>query len=471
MEYIHRTQALNLFFGGGMRWKALSLSAVCPGVFLTLAVCLASTAASAGGRGPGKSLKRLSIAEAGAFERMLAKVHRALAKNYYDPAFRGVDMDARYANYSERLKKAETRGEALAVISAYFAALRDAHSYFAPPDGARRADYGFHFEFFGGRCLVTAVQPDSDAARELQAGDEIVSVDGVLARRENLAVLQRDVDSLDTGGTIRLSVRDTQENTREVALTDDSGQDVSDPVYREVSFADSSARNAAASEQSLSALVRERWVANGNIFIWKMPWFGLDDVQTDSMMQRARKEQALILDLRGNRGGVVGSLQYLTGWFFSDNVLIATPDGRKSMEPIFARGRKKPFTGELFVLVDSRSASGAELFARVMQIEHRGIVIGDRTAGAVRESRFYIFHDGELAPPYGVAISRADLVMSDGHSLEGAGVTPDVLVNPSAADIAAGRDPVLARAAQLAGLNLSAAEAGKFAPFEWAAVQ
>ena len=58
-------------------------------------------------------------------------------------------------------------------------------------------------------------------------------------------------------------------------------------------------------------------------------------------------------------------------------------------------------------------------------------------------------------------------MMTDGKSLEGTGVRPDEVVLPSALDLAAGRDPVLAHAAQLAGLSLDPVAAGKLFPFEW----
>jgi C-terminal processing protease CtpA/Prc len=61
---------------------------------------------------------------------------------------------------------------------------------------------------------------------------------------------------------------------------------------------------------------------------------------------------------------------------------------------------------------------------------------------------------------YGVSVTDADLVMADGGRLEGVGVLPDELILPTASDLAAGRDPVLARALTLAGAPLGAAEAG-----------
>jgi C-terminal processing protease CtpA/Prc len=69
---------------------------------------------------------------------------------------------------------------------------------------------------------------------------------------------------------------------------------------------------------------------------------------------------------------------------------------------------------------------------------------------------------------YGVSISEADLIMSDGKSLEHVGVEPDELLIPSAEALAKGEDPVLAHAAQELGVNISPAEAGKLFPYQWA---
>lgn len=57
--------------------------------------------------------------------------------------------------------------------------------------------------------------------------------------------------------------------------------------------------------------------------------------------------------------------------------------------------------------------------------------------------------------------------MADNKSLEKVGVTPDVVVLPTGADLTDGQDPAMVKAAELAGLKLDAAAAGKLFPFEW----
>lgn len=141
---------------------------------------------------------------------------------------------------------------------------------------------------------------------------------------------------------------------------------------------------------------------------------------------------------------------------------------RKETKPITAKTRKDVFTGKLVVLIDSESGSAAELFARMIQLEKRGTVIGDRSAGAVMRSMFHDHQTGlDVIVPYGVSITDADIIMPDGKSLEHTGVIPDEIKIPTPSDMAAKRDPVLAYAISLVGGKLSPEKAGEMFPVEW----
>jgi carboxyl-terminal processing protease len=201
--------------------------------------------------------------------------------------------------------------------------------------------------------------------------------------------------------------------------------------------------------------------------VLKLPEFYFSGTEISDMIGKARKHQSLIVDLRGNPGGSVDTLRFLVGSMFDKEVKIADRVGRKETKPEMAKPRN-PFQGKVVVLIDAESASAAELFARIIQLEKRGIVIGDHSSGSVMEAREFEEKTGtDTSVYYGASITEWNLVMSDGKSLEHVGVTPDEVVLPSALDLANGRDPVLAHAAETLGVKISAEEAGKAFPYEW----
>jgi len=84
------------------------------------------------------------------------------------------------------------------------------------------------------------------------------------------------------------------------------------------------------------------------------------------------------------------------------------------------------------------------------------------------ESKFHNLETGVGSVLYfGASVTMADLIMTDGKSLEKVGVTPDESVLPTAADIANFRDPVLTYAAGLADVKIDPQAAGKLFPYTW----
>ena len=159
----------------------------------------------------------------------------------------------------------------------------------------------------------------------------------------------------------------------------------------------------------------------------------------------------------------------IIGNLFEHDVKIGDIKRRSETKSLVAKTRGHDiFKGRLILLVDNGSGSAAELLSRVVQLEKRGIVIGDHSAGAVMRSRGYPMALGDSsAILYGVSVTDADLLMTDGNSLEHTGVTPDKTILPSGADLRDRSDQVLSYAASLAGVKLDPKDAGALFPIRW----
>jgi len=400
---------------------------------------------------------------------MLDVIKGDIKKNYYDPAFHGIDIEARFKAADEKIKTVDSLGQAYGVIAQALSEFNDSHLFFVPPPRPARVDYGWQMQMIGAECYVIAVKPGSDAeAQGLKPGDRILKVDGFAPTRDNIWKMQYRYFVLRPQPGIQVVAQAAGGEPRELALkakviqrkrrldfTGEGGVEDIELILRDIDKEDHQNRH--------------RYTETGDIFIWKMPQFDLADGEVDDMMKKASKHKALILDLRGNGGGAEKTLQRLIGNLIDHEVKIADVKRRKETKPVIAKTRgNDAFKGQVVVLIDSRSASSAELLARIVQLEKRGTVLGDHSAGAVMRAKGYYYEMGAgTITFYGAQITDADSIMSDGQSLEHLGVQPDELLLPSAADMAAKRDPVLSRAASLLGGTLSAEKAGTMFPIEW----
>jgi C-terminal processing protease CtpA/Prc len=415
--------------------------------------------------GGSKSAQAQSSTERDRARTMLRTMKEDIKKYYYDPNFHGMDLDARFSAADEKLKTATSLGQLFGIIAQAMVDLNDSHTVFYPPARTTSTEYGWQMQMVGDRCYVVSVKPDSDADKKgLKSGDEIVSINGVGPNRNTLWKMRYFYYSLAPRSSLKLLVQapgaeprelDIVASIKQLKTTVDMNYDNFIQAVRE-----------AQSERPLNA---HRYNNMDDVFIWKMPQFDLSESQIDEMMGKVKNRKALILDLRGNGGGAETTLLRLISHFSDKEIAVGEIQRRKEKKPLIAKKNgDKPFTGQLVVLVDSESGSSAEIFARLMQLEKRGTIIGDQTAGAVMRSKYYDHTIGvDIFVSYGGTITDANLIMTDGKSLEGAGVTPDDLQLPTPADLAARRDPVLAHAASVVGLKLDPAKAGALFPVLW----
>lgn len=397
---------------------------------------------------------------------MLDIIKDDVKKNYYDPNYHGVDIEVRFKAADDKLKQAASMSQLWGIIAQALADLNDSHTFFLPPSKRARTDYGWQMQIVGDRCYVSAIKPGSDAEKKgLTAGDEILSIDGRTPNRKNLWMIQYLYYTLRPQPGMQLVIKtpageqkpmDVLARVRDrKQLTDlTGGNDIFD-LIRE--------------GENEDRLNRHRYSETEDLLIWRMPQFDLTKAQVDDIIDKAKKRKNLLLDLRGNGGGYEETLLRMIGNLFDHDITIGDLKRRKDTKPMIAKTRGSGFfSGKLVVLVDSRSGSAAELLARVVQLQKRGTVIGDQTGGAVMRSRSYPHEVGQdIVVFYGVSVTDADIIMTDGQSLERIGVTPDEIKLPTPSDMGAKRDPVLAYAASLLGATISPEQAGALFPLEW----
>lgn len=383
---------------------------------------------------------------------MLQAVRAEIERRYYDPTFHGVDVAARAAELDQRIEQATTLAEVLSAVAQLPMLLGDQHTFFIPPQQTVSVVYGWSMLMVGDSCFVDRVEAGSDAARQgVAPGDQVLAVNGYRPTRDNLWQLLYVFHLLRPQQALHVTLRSPGGAERELDLAAHVRQSFR---VLDLTGADGGAGIAElirAAERDADEYEVRLTEAAGNVLVWKLPTFAVDDRVLNDVRRRLRGRAGLVLDLRGNGGGPARSLLSVLGMLSRDSVLVGIQRERARERPLVAAGTGDgAFTGRVVVLVDSRSASASEVLARVVQLSKRGVVLGDRTAGAVmRAYQRSVAMGLERAVFYGLSVTDADLVMSDGGRLEKAGVVPDERIVPSPAQIAAGQDPVLARALAL----------------------
>jgi C-terminal processing protease CtpA/Prc len=406
--------------------------------------------------------QRLNRVDRERVQAVLRDVRREVERRYYDSTFKGLDLGAAHDTADARIRAASGIDEALAAVAQFSLELQDSHTFFVPPQRTLRVEYGWEMAMIGDSCFVTEVEPNSDPERQgVKGGDLVLSLNGHRPTRANSWTLFYLYQILRPQPGLRVTLRPPGGEPRELDLAasttqakrilDFTGADGGGDIARALRESDKSDRE-----------LRSRFVElDDDVLIWKLPTFSVETSAIREGLKRGRERSTLILDLRDNGGGLQRTMLALLGSLSRDDVPVGTLIERGRETPLAAKGSgDDAYGGRLLILTDSRSASASEVVARVAQLTTRGRVIGDRTAGSVMRGSFRTFSTGmETVVAYGVSVTSADLVMSDGGRLERQGVVPDVVLLPTAGDLAAGRDPVLSHALSLAGKSVDPASA------------
>jgi len=382
------------------------------------------------------------------------KVWQTVNKTFWDPGFRGVDWDAVRETYAPLVVAATAQSEARKLMRQALEELGESHFYVIPaelyedmssgPKG--QGECGFRVRVIDGHAIVVKVIPDSPGNEAgIQRGWEVLEAGDSELRSfvEKLGAEYADSPTLasklstaargklrgEIGDELPLRFLDGEGEQRALSLR------LAEPRGHKSVF--SNLPPAWVDIQS-ERLTGDIGYVSLNIFM--DPTFTMGEF--GKAMTSFQECRGLVLDLRGNGGGIAGMAPGLAGWFVQEsNQSLGQMFTRDSHLNLRVRPRLNAYSGPLAVLVDGLSASTSEFLAAGLQDLGRARVFGSRSAGAALVANMIRLPNGD-----GFEYAFADYESTGGGRIEGNGVIPDVETPYSRATLLEDEDAALTAA-------------------------
>jgi carboxyl-terminal processing protease len=154
--------------------------------------------------------------------------------------------------------------------------------------------------------------------------------------------------------------------------------------------------------------------------------------------------RGVLLDLRGNGGGLVEEAQLVASNFIASGTIVTTRGRSQPTQTLEAVGGAISPSIPMVVLVDSSTASAAEIVTAALQDHHRATVVGTHTFGkGVFQEEQELSNGGALDITVGEYFTPDGRNLGGGGVKQGAGVTPEVKIGPGTVDTPRGLEDAL----------------------------
>jgi len=382
--------------------------------------------------------------------------------SFYDPAFGGLNWAGLRDELRPRVTSARTADDARRVVVEMLGRLKRSHFVLMPavaaadePAPTGEATPGFDLRVLGGDVVITQVAAGSAAAKAgLAPGQLLLAVDDQPAAswwRQPAADADPRAAGLAVWRRVQARLRGAPGSRASLRVRDEKGERVVEVVRAlesgdRVALGDLPPFMARVSSQATET-PGGRPVGVIAFNVWMTP---VDDPLARAI-DRHRSAKGLVIDLRGNPGGLAAMISGLAGHLFTTTELLGRMKTRTSDLEFRANprlvtpdgARVQPYAGPVALLVDELTASASECFAGALQSLGRARVFGRQTLGQALPASTRRLSNGDL-----LMYAVGDFVTATGRRLEGDGVQPDQVVPLSLQALRAGRDTTLEAALQ-----------------------
>ena len=375
---------------------------------------------------------------------------------FFDPTFGGLDWDQVKTTLRPRVERAASEDEARAVLREMVSSLKRSH--FSILSASRSADepvssgnaiVPIDVRLVGDEVIVTRVEPGSTAATAgLRLGDVVLAIDEGQASEwmQPRGITDPRARALDVWRRAQARLRGSEGSQAVLRISTETGERRV-LVRRErqsgevVSLGNLPPMPVAVRDQRVETPTGRRvGVIGFNV------WLAQANGPIAQAVDRHRGAAGLVLDLRGNPGGLAAMIRGVAGHLFTEPVVLGRMKMRQAdlefpvnPQRVLPDGTPvTPFSGPVAVLVDALTASASECFAGGLQSIGRVKVFGEPSLGQALPASTRTLPNGDV-----LMHVVGDFVTASGQRLEGDGVIPDVRVPLTREALRSGKDPVL----------------------------
>ncbi|MGN8392536.1 S41 family peptidase [Helicobacter pylori] len=156
---------------------------------------------------------------------------------------------------------------------------------------------------------------------------------------------------------------------------------------------------------------------------------GFDKNVTKSVLDGLKanpKAKGIVLDLRGNPGGLLNQAVGLSNLFIKEGILVSQKGKNKEENLEYKANGRAPYTNlPIAVLVNGGSASASEIVAGALQDHKRAVIIGEKTFGKGSVQMLLPVNKDEA-----IKITTARYYLPSGRTIQAKGITPDIVIYP-----------------------------------------
>lgn len=376
-------------------------------------------------------------------------VWRTVRDRHPDPKLNGLNWQAIHDSTRPLIEKAQSMQEVRRALAGMLGRLEASHYAIIPGDlykeignsPAGSASPGIVPVIIGDKAVVGRVEPDSPAAQAgLRPGMVLDSING--AKLSSSLKLLDDLKDGESPSIVEKSVTEKLSGPANEAVALDVIDEHGNPKHLEFTRTPLKGTLVRFGNLPETRLYFEaRALADGAGYIRFNEFLDPASImpQFEAAVKSFRKAPGVMIDLRGNPGGIGIMAMGIAGFFIDkDGQRLGEMKTRDTTLKFVIFPRPETYAGPLAILVDEGSASTSEILAGGLQDLHRARIFGVRTAGAALPSDIIRLPNGD-----GFQYAQASYTSESGNVLEGAGVTPDVVVEQTRAALLEGRDLVV----------------------------